>query len=385
MEFMRQLKRDGHYTVLITSKSLENEEWPRESLDEIYFMPDKEKEWHMPDVIKGVAFLFRNRNFDKIVALDDFDVEKVAHLREHFRMPGMGDSAARFFRDKLAMRMRAKAGGLPIPEFTPLFNYVAVTEFTDRVEAPYILKPRMQAGAIGMKILETKEKLWEVVHSLGDEMSYYLVEKFVPGDIFHVDTIMDQGEIKFAVASGYGLPPMEVAHGGRVFTSRTLKRGSKTEKALREMNERVLITLGLSHGVSHTEFIIAKDGTINFLETSARVGGANIVELIEAGTGLNLWAEWAKLETLDENEPYKLPKLKKDYSALMNSLAKQEHPDLSAYNDPEVYWKLNKPYHAGLVLSSSDFDRITELLTQYVDRFYKDFFITVPMKDKPSY
>ena len=54
---------------------------------------------------------------------------------------------------------------------------------------------------------------------------------------------------------------------------------------------------GLVRGVAHTEFIKShNDGQFYFLETAARVGGANIAEMVEAATGINLWSEWAKIE-----------------------------------------------------------------------------------------
>jgi biotin carboxylase len=94
----------------------------------------------------------------------------------------------------------------------------------------------------------------------------------------------------------YGTPPLEVTTGGGVFTTRLLPRSSETERQLHQLNEKVLRTFGLQNGVSHTEFIRSReDGTFYFLETSARVGGANIADLIEAGTGMNMWAEWAKV------------------------------------------------------------------------------------------
>ena len=63
------------------------------------------------------------------------------------------------------------------------------------------------------------------------------------------------------------------------------------------MNKRVLQSFGLRDGVSHTEFICAhENGMFYFLETSARVGGAHIADLVEQGTGVNLWAEWARVE-----------------------------------------------------------------------------------------
>ena len=58
-------------------------------------------------VVNGVAYLLRSRPIDSIVALDEFDAEIAAFLREHFRLPGMGESTVRYFRDKLAMRVKA--------------------------------------------------------------------------------------------------------------------------------------------------------------------------------------------------------------------------------------------------------------------------------------
>jgi hypothetical protein len=106
-EFLRQCRREGCRVVLLTSKSLEHEDWPRESIDTIHYIPDVDKEWNMHDVIHGVSYMARGEQIDRIVALDDFDVEKAAALREHLRLPGMGDTTARYFRDKLAMRARS--------------------------------------------------------------------------------------------------------------------------------------------------------------------------------------------------------------------------------------------------------------------------------------
>jgi hypothetical protein len=52
----------------------------------------------------------------------------------------------------------------------------------------------------------------------------------------------------------------------------------------------VLDAFGLVRGASHTEFIRAVDGGWNFLETSARVGGAFIVDVAEAASGFTTWS-----------------------------------------------------------------------------------------------
>jgi biotin carboxylase len=384
-DFMRQCKREGCRVILLTSKSLENAEWPRESIDEIFFIPDVNKEWNMRDVIYGVSFLSRTEMIDRIVALDDYDVEKAAALREHLRCPGMGDTTARYFRDKLAMRTRAYEVGIPVPDFIHVLNYQRIKDFIKRVSFPYVVKPRLQAGAHGIKKVYNEEELWKRLDELGDEQSFYLMERFVPGTIYHVDSIISENQVVFALASQYGKPPMEVAHEGRVFTSTSVKRGSEDDKSLLEINKKVLHALGLLRGVSHTEFIKSdSDGKFYFLETSARVGGANLAELVEAASGINLWAEWAKIEVGQGKRTYELPNARKDYSGIITSLAKQEWPDLSTYNDPEVVWRMNRKYHAGLIVSSPSYERIQSLVENYSQRYYNDFFTSQPLPDKPT-
>ncbi|MCK6614325.1 MAG: ATP-grasp domain-containing protein [Ignavibacteriaceae bacterium] len=384
-EFMRECKRQGCRVILLTSKSLDTADWPRESLDEIFYIPDVNKDWNMADVISGVSFLARTERIDKIIALDDFDVEKAASLREHLRIPGMGDTTARYFRDKLAMRMKAKESGIKVPEFIHVLNHDAINQFSKRVPFPYVIKPRLQAGAIGIKKVYNTDEMWSVINSLDDKQSFYVMERFVPGDVFHVDSIILDKKVIFSVASQYSLPPMEVAHQGRVFNSRNMIRGSEDELALKKTNSEVLPALGILHGVSHTEFIKAhEDGSIYFLETSARVGGAHLADMIEAATGVNLWAEWAKLEVSKPGAVYQPPKDSGKYAGILISLSKQEWPDLSSYNDPEIVWRMKKQYHAGLIFSSENYDRISELTSSYVSKFYIDFFTSQPVPDKPG-
>lgn len=385
-DFLRAAKELGNRVILFTSKSLENVNWPKESIDEIFFIPDENKLWNMQDLIYAVSYLARSEKIDRIVALDDFDVEKAAALREHLRIPGMGDTTARYFRDKLAMRTRAKEEEINVPEFIHVLNYAELKSFFKRVEPPYILKPRMQAGAIGIKKIEREEQFWKIIDELGDQQSFYLLEQFITGDIYHVDSIRYKNEVVFARASKYGKPPFEVAHTGKVFTSSTLKRGSLEEDHLRTINRQVLNAMGLVKGISHSEFIKAdKDGKLYFLETSARVGGANLAEMVEAATGINLWREWAKIESLTgENQKYVLPEYKNDHSGIMICLAKQEWPDLSQFDAPEVIWKLNKKYHAGMIVRSESCERVEELMSDYTQRLYEQYLTTRPMGDSPS-
>ena len=382
-EFMRECKCQGCRVLLLTSESIAKADWPRKSIDEIFLIPDNNKKWNLEDVIKGVSYLARTETIDRIVPLDDFDLETAAALREHLRVPGMGDTATRYFRDKLAMRVRASEAGIPVPNFIHVLNYEKLSEYMSKVSPPWLLKPRFEASATGIQKLYTPDEFWTAIERLGDRQSFFLLEQYIPGDIFHVDSIVSEKEVLFSAAHKYGSPPLNVAHEGGVFTTKTVLRESDDEHALFSLNREVLHAKQLVRGVSHTEFIkAASDGRFYFLETAARVGGANIVELIEAATGVNLWAEWAKIEIARGERPYHLPPLRNDYAGLIVSLARQKHPDTSAYTDPEIVWRMNKEYHAGLIVRSQDPARISNLLDEYTRRFYTDFFATQPAPER---
>jgi biotin carboxylase len=383
-DFLRECNRQGWTVVLITAESIRDKaHWPMEAIDEIFYLPDDGQKWNPLHMRNAVSYLARTRVFDRIVALDDFDIELGAMIREHLRIPGMGETTARYFRDKLAMRMRAAETGLNVPEFIHVLNHAQLARFLDRIPPPWVLKPRSSAGAIGIRKVHSKDEFWGIVESLGDEQSGYLLERFVPGDIFHVDTIMSEREIVFAIASGYGTPPLQVAHGGGIFTTRILERDCDTARRLLEENRRVLAALGLLRGVSHTEYIVGReDGRVYFLETSARVGGAHIADLVEAATGINLWAEWAKVEIAGGKAPYAPPAPRNDYAGLIVSLARQQHPDTSQFADPEIVWRMSKEHHIGLIVRSSNPTRIRELLDDYAARIARDYHASAPPQSR---
>lgn len=384
-DFLRECRQLGCHVVLITIEKLgDSAYWPRDAIDELFKLPSEDLT-KQPDITYAVSYLARTRKFDAIIALDEFDIEVAAALREHLRMPGMGETTARLFRDKLAMRIEARDRGLRVPDFSPVINYDDLREFTARVAPPWVLKPRLSASAIGIKKINSADELWPTLEALGDEQSFRVLEKYIPGEIFHVDSITWDNEVVFAAVHQYGHPPLNVMHEGGIFTTRTIEHGSPDEAALQEMNRRLLTSFGLVRGVAHTEFIKGRDDSeFYFLETAARVGGAYITEVVKAASGVNLWTEWARIEVARiKGEPYRLPPLREDYAGIILSLARQDEPDTSAYTDPEIVYRVHKKHHAGLVVAAPSAERVQSLLDGYTKRFYQDFYATVPPPEKP--
>ncbi|MBA3357192.1 MAG: ATP-grasp domain-containing protein [Pyrinomonadaceae bacterium] len=382
VDFIRECKSRGCQVVLITKDKMLGDDWPRESLDDLIALPNDAG----PDLfIHLVSLLARQTKIDRIVALEEFDVIIAAQIREHFCLSGMSSATARLFRDKLAMGAKAKEAGIHVPDFVSLMNHNEVRNFVDQVPPPWVIKPRLNVSAIGIKKGQEPGDVWRAIDELDrrerirERSPYHLLSRFISGDVFHVDSLVSNARVIFAGANKYGRPPMEVALRGGAYISHTIPRGTDDEKRLFAINRKLVKTLGLKRGAAHAEFIRSTaDGEFYFLEVAARVGGAYIADVLEAASGVNLWREWAKLELGDNSAGRKLSPPRKDYAGIVLSLAKQEYPDTSGYDDPEVEYRVKKKHHVGLIVRTKKLERVQELLTQYAIRFAEDFEAVLP-------
>src|SRR5580658_3443409 len=224
-DFMRQCAAMGIRCTLLT----------RDALEELVTMPTG---LSREQLLNTVSWMARGRRFDRVIALDEFDLETAASVREHMRVPGMGLTTAACYRDKLAMRVIARATGFLVPDFCRVLNYDELRIFMERVPPPWLLKPRTEASAVGIRRIHDPEQLWRALDELGDRQSYFILEKFVPGDIFHVDSIVSEGKGVFSAVHRYGRPPIQVMHEGGVFTTRTVDRFSDDWRELTALNDR---------------------------------------------------------------------------------------------------------------------------------------------------
>jgi hypothetical protein len=387
VEFLRECKRRDCRVILVTKEKVLQEDWPRECLDDIIALPNDAG----PELyIYVVSQLGRPQQIDRLVALEEFDVITAGLIREHLCIDGMTSAAARVFRDKLSMRVQASKAGIPVPEFVHVLNYDKLRDYMERVEAPWVLKPRSDVSAFGINKLEDSEQVWRAIDALDgrenmrERSPFYLLERFIAGDVFHVDSLVKDGKVIFAGVSAYGRPPLDVTHQGGVFISRTVRRGSEDERTLLKINRKLIAALGLSYGAAHAEFIKSKeDGGFYFLEIAARVGGAYIAESLEAASGINIWREWAGIEIAGiDNDAYKLPIPRREYGGIVLSLARQEYPDTSSYTDEEIVYRVRKRHHVGLVVRSTKLERVDELLNSYAQRFSEEFTAVVPPPER---
>ena len=387
-DFMRECQRQGCNVILVTKEKMLHEDWPREVLTDIFALPNDAPVELFLDLVSHIS---SNTKPDRIVALEEFDVVIAALAREHLCMPGLSSNTAKTFRDKLAMSVRARDAGIKVPDFVAAINRAEVGAYLDRVPGPWVLKPRSDVSAIGIRKLDSIDEVWSVIdelnnrESLRERASYHLISRFVPGKVFHVDSLVHKNRVVFAGVNKYGRPPLQVAHGGGAYISQTIAHNSAEKKKLLTINRRLIKAMNLDSGATHAEFIKSEaDGEFYFLEIAARVGGAYIAEVLEAASGINLWREWARLEIDAAAGSHLRLKPRQEHAGIILSLARQEYPDTTAYNDPEIVYRVKKKHHAGLIVRAPEVERVSELLDNYSRRFAEDFVAVLPPMQRPE-
>ena len=186
--------------MLITSQDLEHEPWPRERIDEFFVMPFANL-FKQPDITNAVSFLARSRKIDRIIALDDFDVETVADLASTcacraWAAPRPATSVTSW---PCASRPATRASPCRISSTCSTTTTCATTWPRARplgAEAP--LRGQLDGHPQGQ---QRNDELWPLLDELGDRQSYYVLERFVPGDVFHVDSVVWNKHVLFTVAS----------------------------------------------------------------------------------------------------------------------------------------------------------------------------------------
>lgn len=385
-EFLDEAHNAGWHVTLVTRKKLLDQPWLWTALHDVKTVEDDASQ---EEYVRAITNIAGSRAIDRVVGLDEFDVMTAARAREHLQMGGMTSSHALRFRDKLSMRSIASQAGIPCPEFTGVFNQQTVVDYLDRVPPPWIIKPRYEVSAFGIRKCEDRDQAWQVLTDLDsrnnwrDHPSQFVLESFIRGDVYHVDSIVNNGKVLAAGVSKYGTPPFSVTHYGGVFTTSIVPYKSKERKELEALNKRLLEAFKYERGVSHAEFLhSADDGKFYLLEVACRVGGAYIANVLEHACNFNLWREWARLETATEENPYKLPKLRKDFAGVALALANQEHPDTSHYTDEEIVYRVAKAKHVGMIFYTKKQKRLEQLLVSYSERITTDFLAVAPAKER---
>ncbi|MFD4372955.1 ATP-grasp domain-containing protein [Streptomyces sp. NPDC058486] len=224
-----------------------------------------------------------------VAAIQEYGTPFAARLAERYGLPGAGFGAVQLFRDKALLRKVTRAAGVPNPASQEVGGPEEVAAFMASHPGPVILKPANRQASVGTRILYSAGEVAESWRecALQDEGVYVpdrpvplrmLVEEYVRGSEYSVETLVDAGVPVFANITAKSLfpgpRPVEIGH---------LVPAAVPDAVgdlLRESTARVLRAVGFGTGITHCEWIV-RDGTPHLVECAGRWAGDGIMDAIE--------------------------------------------------------------------------------------------------------
>jgi biotin carboxylase len=250
-----------------------------------------------PEDIEGACAAARKivqrvRPADVVFAPSEHDLLTAARIRDRLGVLGMTESQTLDCRDKVRMKRRLRASGVPTPRFAACHVQEDVARLVREVGYPLVLKPRRGAGSRGVLVVEDDAALTRAWKSIEPET--YECEEFIPGPIYHVDGLIHEGKLTFSMVSRYVNTCLQSAHG--------LPHGSVViddpdlQRELTAFTSRSIEALGLENSAFHLEVILRDGSSPVFLEVGARLGGGEIKPMVEDLYGIDLLRAWIDLQ-----------------------------------------------------------------------------------------
>lgn len=246
--------------------------------------------------------------FDRIIALSEYELLDAARLREWFGVPGTTVAEVSLVRDKILMKRAVAQAGLRVPRFMPL---QALLVNPQRVpwKGITVLKPNSGASSEDVRIFDSPTQVSSAIIAGSSQVarldkglavvSQYEIEEFVGGDILHFDGLMANGELLTIAASRYVGTCLGYAQGQPLGSFHF-----PITPLYREWAKQALAAVGIRQGCFHLE-AIEHNGLV-FLEVGNRVGGADVVPTFELATGVHLPSEELRI-LLDGRPSHRLP------------------------------------------------------------------------------
>ncbi|MCI5072673.1 ATP-grasp domain-containing protein [bacterium] len=225
---------------------------------------------------------------------EEYVVSVCADLRENLNLKG--DYSLDKFRNKDLMKKQLISKGLE--QYLPKYkvfdknNYLKnpeeyLEEIVDYLSYPIIAKPTDLAGSKGVTLISNIEDLKSWVKDIIEDENQYELDDFIDGDLYHCDSIVQNGKIKKVLHSKY-LKPCNSFHNAIPCASIVVPDHLKIKKTLDQLNEELLSVFSpLPDGTFHLELFMTKNGQSYFLEVAARSAGGLTPEVYEKTYGLD--------------------------------------------------------------------------------------------------
>jgi biotin carboxylase len=222
-----------------------------------------------------------------------------AKVAQALGLRGLSEQSALWVADKLLMKDRLAAQGVPIPKYRPVFSPNEAADCAAEVGLPFIIKPVDSRGARGVQLVESTDQFFAAYEIAKAESptGRVMVEEYLQGPQFSTETLIENGHchtLGFSDRNYEWLErtkPFLIENGGDAPTA----LGIGDKQRVIETAEAAAGALAIHQGVAKGDMVLTDDGP-KVIEIAGRLsGGYFSTTQIPLATNVNFVAQAIRL------------------------------------------------------------------------------------------
>jgi biotin carboxylase len=232
-----------------------------------------------------------------VLAIDDRGAAIAALTSAQLGIPFNDPNAARAARDKLVMRERLHAAGVPVPAFESFPAAARPESIAETVTYPCVVKPLLLSGSRGVIRANTPDEFivafaWTrsilEASGLSPDENDILVERFVAGVEVALDGLLTNGQLE-TLALFDKPDPLDGPFFEETIYVTPSRLPEDVQAAISARTAEAAAAIGLRTGPVHAELRFDRTtGDIWTIELAARSIGGLCSSVLEFGSGLSL-------------------------------------------------------------------------------------------------
>jgi biotin carboxylase len=327
---------------------------------------------------RAVAFLcYKHGSMDGLESNNEYWLEQDARLRTDFNIPGMKTADMEHVKYKSKMKPYYAKAGIPTARYHLVTDLTESLAFVEKVGYPVIVKPDNGVGATTTYKLKSEDEL-RAFHEEDFHGVQFIMEEFVPGEIYSYDAIMNsKGEPIFETGNHTPISIMDSVnnHDDSVFYIE-----KHIADDVRAAGRAAVKSFGVKSRFVHFEFFrltedhdyLGKKGKIIGLEVNYRPSGGFTPDMINYACSTDVYKDWADMVAFDRLTKEEYPD---KYYCVSAGCRKEKHY-LHSYEEVMAAYKDDIMMTTELpeVLASAMGDRL--YLARFAEKEAMDAFIS---------
>jgi len=302
-------------------------EWVSEHITKVLFVPEeslKQMEESNPDAKTHFKHIetFKKLNsglvelkalqlhavyhFTHVVCLSEDNLIRGAKIREMLGITfGQTVEQALHYRDKILMKKLLIEKGIRVPNFASVEHASDIVQFVENNGLPVVIKPRKGYLSLNTTIIFNEQELEKFLGSDFNTKSGYdtaldlEIEEYIDGEMYHVDGIVYDNEVKSCWPSKYMNKCVDFNE-SKFLSSYSLIQSNPLVRRIQEYVVNVIKTLGGPPCFPfHGEVWVTKTDEIVFCEIASRTGGAGVRHQLRELFGLRTDKTWTQHQCQD--------------------------------------------------------------------------------------